>query len=343
MKSTTLSCGLSLQFCKALLAVLAAGGVLCAESGVFFVDGTRGSDDNPGTLRWPFRTIQAAVDAAEEHQGKDTVVILPGEYEEAVSISDQYPLVVRGRGAVVIHAPEPPEGGDADPAVAIKESKYVVLEGLVFALNPDRGVKAKKTGTLVIRNCRFEGNGGDGIKVKESDRLIVQNVVCQGNDDGLDLEEVKQIEVRNTRLYANEDEGLEVDNAEKVIVQRVIACNNGNEGLDIDDSTRIFVTDVYCCRNGGSGFQAESSGDNPQTVRKLVIMRGIFRDNGAHGIQIMEGEDEDTGEKGDIQKVTLYCIVAIGNAESGLDIEFEGQLTLQGIVSVGNGSEDVLP
>lgn len=57
-----------------------------------YVNGTSGSDSNPGTQSEPFKTIQAAVDSLPKNLGEKSasIKILPGVYDEDVLISGFY-------------------------------------------------------------------------------------------------------------------------------------------------------------------------------------------------------------------------------------------------------------
>lgn len=60
------------------------------ETAFLYVDGTVGSDSNPGTAEQPLRTISAAVDIAlsNNHSGIGTrITINPGTYRESISLS----------------------------------------------------------------------------------------------------------------------------------------------------------------------------------------------------------------------------------------------------------------
>ena len=53
---------------------------------ILYVNGTSGSDSNPGTQSEPFKTIQAAVDSLPKNLGEHsaTIKILPGVYDEDI-------------------------------------------------------------------------------------------------------------------------------------------------------------------------------------------------------------------------------------------------------------------
>ena len=71
--------------CLAVLVALGAA-VPCAASATTWSVSPNGSDANLGTSQFPFRTIGRAVATA---RGGDTILVSPGRYAEAVSLSDR--------------------------------------------------------------------------------------------------------------------------------------------------------------------------------------------------------------------------------------------------------------
>ena len=54
----------------------------------FYVDAVNGNDGNSGNSSAPFRTIQAAVDNADQTGGGVTIIVNPGVYRENVTIQN---------------------------------------------------------------------------------------------------------------------------------------------------------------------------------------------------------------------------------------------------------------
>ena len=133
----------------------------------YFVDGTNGSDDNPGTHETPKATIQAAVtlQIAENSGLGDVIYIMPGTYAETVYASDMTNVLMQGcgftPGAVSI---EPTDhhalliGVDGSDTATMTNS---VVRNILFKTPSTSNVwhAAMTVGFMknsVIENCKFD-------------------------------------------------------------------------------------------------------------------------------------------------------------------------------------------
>ncbi len=222
--------------------------------------------------------------------------------------------------------------GNGGDGIRVDIADTLFITNVSSTGNGDEGVQTEEMGSVTIRNSNFSDNGGDGIKVEFADAVLITNVSSTGNDDGIDLEVVESITLRNVTVNDNDDEGLEVDDSGSVLVIYGTFNNNSDDGIDIDDTREITLISVDAIGNAGSGFQAEA--ENVETER-ITIIDGLFANNGEDGLQFTE-------EEGSIGEVTLTRVVARGNVESGLDISAD-TVTSRRVVSEDNGEADNLP
>lgn len=75
------------------------------EATTFYVDSTKGSDSNPGTLQQPFKTIQKAVMIARSVEGPATILLRKGTFYLSDTIrlgpEDSYLTISNYMGLIV--------------------------------------------------------------------------------------------------------------------------------------------------------------------------------------------------------------------------------------------------
>lgn len=144
-----------------------------------------------------YRTIMGGINAAV---GGDTVKVLAGIYEEAVSINKSITLVEEGPDTTTIRNP----GGTAisvgvDVGVRISGfeiagSRYgifvgsranVVIENNLIIGNGINGINinGNDSSRVSVLNNTVVGNGGDGIYLDDSDPLLISNSIIVNNSE----------------------------------------------------------------------------------------------------------------------------------------------------------------
>ena len=154
--------------------------------GVLYVSSQTGNNDANGQTRdTAFRTIARALENA--HPG-DTVLILPGVYEEALTLEGlgdaSAPITIRGEDGV------PVLDGQRVSALGIwcEDCTNLVFEHLEIRDYTDVGIGVSASADIVMRDLIVYDNGfqvqlvdweleGYGIHVEES-----QNVIVEDND-----------------------------------------------------------------------------------------------------------------------------------------------------------------
>ncbi|MFN3243648.1 MAG: DUF1565 domain-containing protein [Planctomycetota bacterium] len=94
------------------------------DCGTFYVDPANGNDNNAGTLAQPLRTLRQAAQLARNSGTDDTIVLLPGEYDQT---SESWPLLVPPRTCI--------QGTNALNTVLITDSAATVLEFIPEQVN----------------------------------------------------------------------------------------------------------------------------------------------------------------------------------------------------------------
>lgn len=344
-----------------ITSVLTLGCFIClfqpvssATGSTLYVDGVNGNDDNDGSEGAPFATIQAAIDAAPEDGTADEIIIAPATYTENLDIKHGDTIALCGDGdGVVIEG----EGGNViridNSDVTIRNLKVANGSNGIDAGNSslrlvhvdvkdggDSSVEADGMTSVSVIGGTFGNNNGGGIKVNGAGDVRIAGASIQHGGDGLVLKSIKVIEIRNVDVNSCGDDGIVIDDSDTVVIINSLVSGSSDDGIDIDNSRSISIVNIVSTENGGNGLQIEAGiGQNP--IAHVSVVRGVFSANGKNGVRIVE---ENDGEgQGQIDVVTLTSIEATGNTESGLDIDFSGDLTLKSVRSWDNDADDRLP
>jgi parallel beta-helix repeat protein len=184
-----------------------------------------------GLVVHPGESIQAAVDAA--HPG-DTVVVLPGTYEEAVCVTTDG-IDLRGDGAVV----RPPASSPATPCAVIPAGIFL-LGQLDFAT----GIVTDPISDVSVSGFRVEEFEASGILVlggKDVD--IIGNTAIDNEEYGIARFFSTGGTIKANRATGSEEAGIylgDSPNADAKIVGNT-AWDNGLFGIFVRDSSHGSV------------------------------------------------------------------------------------------------------
>jgi hypothetical protein len=225
--------------------------------------------------------------------------------------------------------------GNDDKGAQIEMATMVHVANSVFAANGDHGFQIENDGKgkAGVVNSKSTDNGGDGFRIENMVSILFVNTAAIGNDDGMDLDGIAQVEVRNCVCESNEDEGIEGDNNGTVQIVGTTSNGNEGEGIDLDNVVRIIMANVTCSDNEANGFQAIAE---DVATEQIVLLNCLFQANGESGIELGE-------EDGSIDAAVLNAVTATNNDQSGLNVVISGSLSKRGIVSQNNGAPDILP
>jgi parallel beta-helix repeat protein len=210
-------------FARTLLAV----GVLSAASVTL-----RGApptlvvDDDLSCARAAFRTIQAAVAAA---QPGATIRVCAGDYTENVTISTPLKLVAKP-GDVTVHG-----------IIVVSKVNDVEIDGFVVDVVGTRtGIIVEVTQRVVIQNTTVFNGANAGIEIFESDDTLVTKSTTHDNArEGLRLIEAFDAEVRDNISYDNGADGILVNEGANNVVRSNEVTNNGLSGISVCVDTRL--------------------------------------------------------------------------------------------------------
>ena len=282
---------------------------VAARADTFYVS-TSGSDQNPGSVDKPLRTIQEAADTA---RAGDTILVRGGVYSEHVVLRfsghDGRPIVLKnypGERPVV----QPCEPGNPPPGHGLllqshegyqKPIGWIVIEGLEIRYGHD-GVKFYNAHDIIICNCRIHENWNQGI-LGNGNRVLIDRNIIAGN--GVNKEAGQNLmhgiyatgtafTITNNLIHSNTAYGIQVaaydykedsmagpEYAEAknwLIANNTLAFNRNRAGIVIwqDGVENAVVQNNIFYRNGGvNGILFYT-----QQERRHLVRNNIFHPPG---------------------------------------------------------------
>ena len=292
------------KYSNMLISAASAGAVLVsgigsAQATTYYVSALTGKSSNSGkSTTAPLKTIGAIVSSGHLASG-DTVVVMPGTYNETVNIDvagkpSAYTTLMAQPGAarpVIIGAPTQANSGPTNGAIGI-HVPYVRVTGFDVSWNGTEGDAIQSYGAKVadshgtlrptVHHLDIEDNiahdaGCGGINVIFADYVTVKGNIVYNNGhnapnqcSGISLYELTDFDngsgSRNV-ISAN----LSYDNINLVSVPGTKYTTDGN-GIIIDDSRH-------------------SQSDNAAYHGSTLIYGNIVVANGARGIAIYESDN----------------------------------------------------
>ncbi len=282
----------------------------------YIVCANTGSNDHPGTLEQPFKTIQHAADRVLPG---DTVLIRAGTYHENAE-EDQCGVKITRSGAPDAWITFAAYPGDARPLVEsatfgtirIQHAAYIEVRGLEVTNHPivgktfpgdpvlepligteqGNGIGAEYSHHIRIIDNVVHGVGGGGVGSGFSDYIYVENNLVYNNAwgsiwncSGISFWETRDFDdkpgphniIRNNISHSNENKAPTPLYGGKL--------TDGN-GIIIDyhrGNSELLIENNLCYNNGGRGIQVFQSKAGRATIRNNTVAYN-GRTNGDAGL-----------------------------------------------------------
>jgi hypothetical protein len=235
---------------------------------VYYVSG-RGSDGNPGSQRWPLRTIGAA---AARAQASDLVVVRPGTYRESVVLTRSgepgAPIVFRCLPGAVLASPDPSgslsafdisndvsfvtvqgfelTGGFAETVFVRQGAHDIELAGLHIHHNRT-GIWIAGAANVLVRDSVIDHNFRTGIRLfAGAQRVRVVDTRSEANDDGAGCD--------------GDSDGFNADaSTSDIWFERATATGNSEDGFDLQ-GPNVTVLQCVAQDNRCSGVKRAAGG-----------------------------------------------------------------------------------
>lgn len=273
--------------------------------GTYYVSNQDGDDRNDGQTReTAFRTVERALGAV---QPRDTILILPGVYNEGLTLEDvgssNAPITIRGEDGVPVL--------DGQRALAIgiwcEDCTNFVFENLEIRNYTDVGIGVYLSTDIVVQDLMVHDSGfrvqltdweleGYGIHVDESQHITIEgNDVYQNGPNprpwgvlgtGINTYRCVACVIRDNHSHGNIGGGILVEDGVDVLVEgNTVTGNDLNAtedgwwdgGIWLDGGHDITVRDNVFRDNLGPGIQV--SDEDRQKPYNYVIENNISTDN----------------------------------------------------------------
>ncbi|MBI5244988.1 MAG: caspase family protein [Elusimicrobia bacterium] len=231
--------------CRRLVACASISAVLLAAAPLLRAKDISVRADGTGD----FKSIQAAIDAAEEG---DAIRIASGTYAEHISINGKNGLSLIGEGSASIETDDP-----TATVLAVENAKKLLLQGLrgvhtsPGCSNPVVDIKTSED--VTVEDCDLNGSGTEGISAESSTNLHIRgNHVHHCTGSGISLSQVNTSEVSGNLIESN-PVGIALASVSGVDVASNTVALNASGGIEINASRSVSVTGNIIAFNAAGG------------------------------------------------------------------------------------------
>ncbi len=229
---------------------------------IVHVDTRTESDIKNGSPEHPFKNINHAIDFSKDNNSYNTILIRPGEYNEALELPDEIAIIGYGGRAVIKN----PSTGN---------NKTITAGNNIFLAN------------LKLVQGKY------GIFIPTDKSAILYNVIITHSSKwGIYNEEHSSIDsgrlaVINSQVNCSAHQGLYLQQG-TFYMNNSKVNENGEEGIDLHVKMRSVIKNSEIVKNGEGGIETEFGGNG------LLIENTIVKENGASGINLQSFEEDAT-------------------------------------------------
>ncbi len=240
---------------------------------------TTGSNDNPGTMHAPLKTLAQAERMIESG---DTIIVRGGTYNDCDSYTDCYELTLTTPDVTWQAYPgETPiinASGRSRRGVNLLGNN-IIFDGFIIQGFTGTGIKLSDATTQDtapygqhIKNTTIimAGDASDGIGIYgfhngiRLDNVTIQNATLQGITCA---ETCNNIRINNTHIAmgtANNEssgaDGIGIEDGDNILITNTEVKNTGADGIDIKGS-RVAIINSYIHHTGQAGIKLWQGGD----------------------------------------------------------------------------------
>ncbi len=271
-----------------------------------FLAGVPAAAQTPQLIRVPddFATITAALESAP---AGSTLQIGAGTYNESITI--QKAIHLMGIGEVII------VGGDDAPTIAIKNTRNVMLNGLMIE-GGEYGILVTRSQGVTLRNNMITDSRLAGVKIRLASADVVNNTI--------------------SNALPPYGRGIHVTNTTDWPVSNVIhntISGNALEGI-ATNMARVIIRGNTVTGNGRMGIAV-------MEMTHAVVANNMVDSNNENGIYVSDMSFADVCHNhvsNSLPSITDASSARYGN---GITIDYHSEVILQGNVVTDNANHDV--
>ncbi|HLM83815.1 MAG TPA: right-handed parallel beta-helix repeat-containing protein [Candidatus Bathyarchaeia archaeon] len=222
----------------------------------FYVDKNSSETREDGSARYPWKTIQAALDHIQSGNLKSkTVLISDGTYAESLEIRNNTDLIGQSESGTVIDA------GGFHTAVNFVSTKSKIQRLTIKNAN-STNVFINNRSRVSIKNCKIEEAGACGLEVEKSTSA-----------------EKYKFSIEDSEISGSGTKGFQIYRR-KILISGNEIFSNGEEGIDLHSGQKGTISGNEIQGNKESGIEAILSG------ARLEIKKNEIEDNHTQGITV---------------------------------------------------------
>jgi hypothetical protein len=299
------------------------------DSGTKYYVSPDGSDDNPGTVDKPWKTVNFATSEGSPVKAGDTILVQPGTYTELVNLeksgdSNSGHITLKANGDVTLRDPDNLAGGFREGVIQSAGQGYWNIDGFRIENSSWAGIALRDANNMIVQNNHTFETGASGI-------IVMPDQYYDGGDKEVTSKDIKvlnnTIERANWRWQGGTDEngtqealsiwgvdGFEVaNNTVKEGKREGIDAKTGSRNGSIHDN---FVTKTALLSgtpggyNGGSAIYVDGGRADQFNID---VYNNVVSGNTADAISIAD----EVPNMGNVSDIRVYNNVVNDNGIQG--------------------------
>ena len=290
-----------------------------------------GSNDNPGTKKQPWKTVNYAVEKDSAVKAGDTILVQPGTYTELITLEKSGNeklghITLKADGDVTLRDPDPKKGGFREGVIQSANQGHWIIDGFRIENTSWAGISLRDANNMIVQNNHTFETGASGI-------IVLPESFYEGGDAEVTSKNIKvldnKVERANWRWTGRGDtrgtqEALSIWGVDGFEVANNIVKEGTREGIDIKTGSRngsvhnntvTGIAQISGTPGGYNGGPAIYVDGNRADTFNIDIYNNLVHGNVADGITVAE----EAPEQGDVIDERIYNNVVYGNGKLGVN------------------------
>ncbi|PLZ88829.1 DUF5123 domain-containing protein [Fischerella muscicola CCMEE 5323] len=286
------------------------------NSGNVYYVSPNGSDDNPGTLDKPWKTVNHAVNENSPVKAGDTILVQPGTYTEIITLgksgdSKLGDITLKANGDVTLRDPDPKSGFFREGVIQSAGKGNWVIDGFRIENTSWAGISLRDAYNMTVQNNHTYETGASGI-------IIMPDTYYEGGEG--------EVTSKNIKVLNNT-----VERASWIWKGNAAKQGNINDGFDLTTSTQESLS-IWGVDGFEVAYNTVKEGNREGIDVKTGSRNGSVHHNTVTGQAIVSGTPDGysggpalyvEGNRADMFNIDVYNNVVANNTAGGLVITDE--------------------
>ncbi len=236
-----------------------------------YIDSNYAGVKSDGTPRYPFNTIQEAVDIA---QNGESLIIIAGLYRENIKVAGKS-LNFKGMdmGNARIEAPAP------GPAITFSDAPDNICSRLMITHMSDMGsgIELRHSG-IYLEKCVLENNQYGVSTEDKHNRVYIENSIFRKNDTALNLNNSFGT-IRKNIFLDQRSSAIIVRDSDPVHIRNNLFVKNNGFAVELRDSTANILSNTVAYNQSGVRIDLFRGG-------AVKLLGNIIASQNSYGVQV---------------------------------------------------------